>query len=253
MIDALGRWAQAAASGSMLIALPVALLAGVVSFFSPCVVPLLPGYVSYAAGMGATDVVEGRGHKGHMLAGMVLFVLGFTAVFVGAGVAFGAVGTLLIRHQHLITRIAGGVTIVMGLAFVGVLPLGRREARLQHLPAVGLAGAPILGVVFGLGWTPCIGPTLAVILTLALTQGSAVRGGFLALVYSLGLGIPFVVAGVAFAKMARTVAFMRRHQLMLLRVGGALMTIVGALLLVGVWDRLVADLRQWVSGFGTII
>lgn len=243
----IAAWAQTAAGGSMLLALPVALLAGVMSFFSPCVVPLLPGYLSFATGLGAAEVIEGRGRRGRLLAGTSLFVLGFAAVFVTAGVVFGAVGALLMTHQRLITRIAGVVAILMGLAFLGLLPIGRGEARSNRVPAVGIAGAPLLGVVFGLGWTPCIGPTLAVILTLAANQGSAARGGFLAATYALGLGIPFLVASLAFAKFARTVNFARRHQQAVLRIGGILIILTGLMLLLGVWDQLIGVLRQWAS------
>jgi len=251
MILDVGSWAQTAVSGSMLLAIPVALLAGLVSFFSPCVLPLLPGYIAFAAGMSGADVVNGSGRRGRMFTGMVLFVLGFAAVFVSAGVLLGAAGQLLFQHQKMISRVVGALTIVMGLTFSGLIPLGRREVRFERLPTVGLAGAPLLGVVFGLGWTPCIGPTLAVVLTLALNEGSAARGGLLAFVYALGLGIPFVVAGLALAKLTRTLSFARRHQLALLRVGGALMSLVGLLLVLGVWDQIIAVLRQWTSQFVT--
>lgn len=253
MTSDIGGWAQAAVGGSMLLAIPVALLAGLVSFFSPCVVPLLPGYVSFAAGMSGAEVVNGSGRRGRMLAAMVLFVLGFAAVFVSAGVLLGAAGHLLFQHQKMISRTVGAITIVMGLVFAGLLPLGRREVRLSRLPRVGLAGAPLLGVVFGLGWTPCIGPTLAVVLTLALNEGSAARGGLLAFVYALGLGIPFVAAGLAFTRLTRTLSFARRHHLALLRVGGLMLVVIGLLLVVGVWDQIIAALRQWAAQFGTPI
>ena len=249
----LSGWAQAAVGGSMPVALPVALLAGLVSFFSPCVVPLLPGYLSYATGMSAAEVVSGGAHRGRMLAGTALFVLGFAAVFVAAGITFGVIGMALVTHQVLITRIVGAVSVVMGLMFAGLIPLGRRELRVQRIPAVGLAGAPLLGIVFGLGWTPCLGPTLGVVINLALTEGSAARGGILAFTYALGLGIPFLIAAAAFTRMARTVAFMTRHQQALLRIGGASMITVGVLLLTGWWTQLTSILRQWAAQFTTII
>ena len=220
-------WMQNAVTGSMIIALPVALLAGMVSFFSPCVVPLLPGYLAYASGMGAADLVAGHTRPRRTLAGAALFVLGFASVFVAAGVIFGTVGQALVTYQTQISRTVGVVTIAMGLVFTGLLPIGRREMRLQRMPAVGLAGAPLLGIVFGLGWTPCIGPTLSVVLSLALTEASASRGGLLAFTYALGLGIPFLIAAVAFAKMTRAVDLLRRHQQTLLRLGGAAMIAVG--------------------------
>jgi cytochrome c-type biogenesis protein len=246
-------WMQNAVTGSMIIALPVALLAGMVSFFSPCVVPLLPGYLAYASGMSAADLVAGHTRPRRTLAGAALFVLGFASVFVAAGVIFGTVGQALVTYQTQISRTVGVITIAMGLMFTGLLPIGRREMRLQRMPAVGLAGAPLLGIVFGLGWTPCIGPTLSVVLSLALTEASASRGGLLAFTYALGLGIPFLIAAVAFAKMTRAVDLLRRHQQTLLRLGGAAMIAVGILLVTGVWDRATAALRQWAAQFTTVL
>ena len=249
----ISAWIQDAVAGSMIIALPVALLAGMVSFFSPCVVPLLPGYLAYASGMGAADVVAGHARPRRTVVGAALFVFGFATVFVAAGVVFGTVGQALTTHQTQISRAAGVVSIVMGLVFTGLLPIGRRELRLQRMPAVGLAGAPLLGMVFGLGWTPCIGPTLSVVLSLALTESSASRGGLLAFTYALGLGLPFLVAAAAFAKMTRAVELLRRHQQTMLRLGGAAMILVGILLLTGLWDRATAVLRQWAAQFSTIL
>ena len=249
----LSLWAQQAVAGSMLLALPVAVLAGLISFFSPCVVPLLPGYLSYATGMSVAEIGAGRAGRGRMLAGTALFVAGFAAVFVAAGVVFGAVGQALIAWQRPLSVIAGVISIGLGLAFAGVLPIGRREVRLQRLPAVGLAGAPLLGVVFGLGWTPCMGPTLGVVINLALTDGSAARGALLAFVYALGLGLPFLLSALAFPKMTRLVGLVRRHQQALLRVGGGMMIAVGLLLVTGWWERLTAALRQWAASFSTII
>lgn len=249
----LSSWAQGAVGGSMALAIPVALLAGLVSFFSPCVVPLLPGYLSYATGMSAAEVIEGRANRGRMLAGMSLFVLGFAVLFVAGGVAFGSLGGALIQHQRAISRVAGVITIVLGLIFAGLLPLGQRDLRLQRIPKVGLAAAPLLGVIFGLGWTPCIGPTLGVVYNLALNEGSAVRGALLAFVFALGLGIPFIVAGLAFAKMARTVDFLRRHQQSLMRLGGVMMIMVGLLLVTGLWDVLMGSVRTWAASFLTVI
>ena len=249
----LAGWAQDAVAGGMLLALPVALVAGLASFFTPCVVPLLPGYLAYATGMSAADVTGGGTRRGRAVAGTALFVLGFAVVFVAAGVLFGAVGATLVAYQTLITRVVGILAIVMGLTFAGLIPLGRRELRLSRLPAVGLAGAPLLGMVFGLGWTPCLGPTLSVVISLALSEGSASRGGLLAFTYALGLGIPFLVAAAAFTRMARTVGFFRRHQQALLSIGGLTMVAVGLLLVTGAWDLLTAGLRQWASQFTSII
>ena len=198
----LASWAETAVGGSMALALPVALLAGLVSFFSPCVVPLLPGYLSYATGLGAAEVVEGSPHRGRMLAGTSLFVLGFAVVFVMTGVVAGSAGRLLAEYRDVITRVLGVVIIMLGLIFAGVLKIGQRDLRLHRIPAVGVAAAPLVGVVFALGWTPCLSPTLGVVVNLGFNEGTAVRGGLLGFVYALGLGIPFVLAGLAFTKMA---------------------------------------------------
>jgi cytochrome c-type biogenesis protein len=192
----LASWAEAAVGGSMALALPVALLAGLVSFFSPCVVPLLPGYVSYATGLGAAEVVEGSPRRGRMLAGTSLFVLGFAAVFVLTGVVAGAAGRVLVEYRDVIARVLGVVIIVLGLIFAGVLKIGQRDLRSHRIPAVGVAAAPLIGVVFALGWTPCLSPALGVVVNLGFNEGTAVRGGLLGFVYALGLGIPFMLAGL---------------------------------------------------------
>ena len=224
----------------MALAIPVALLAGIVSFFSPCVVPLLPGYLSYMTGVGAAEVAAGH-RRGRMLLGTSLFVLGLAVVFVTTGVAVGTVGQLAAgQYQTVITRVLGVVIIVLGLAFAGVISLGNADLRIQRLPAAGLAAAPVLGVVFALGWTPCIGPALAVVLNLGLNEGTALRGGVLGFAYALGLGIPFVIAGLAFGVMTRTVGFLRRHQVAVMRIGGLMMVVVGVLLVTGLWDQLMA-------------
>ncbi len=248
----LAGWVSQALGGSMALAVPVALLAGLVSFFSPCVVPLLPGYLSYVTGMGAAEVAAGH-RRGRMLIGTILFVLGLAVVFVAAGFAFGAFGQLLVQHQTVITRVLGAVIIVLGLAFAGVISLGNRDLRLQRLPAAGLAAAPVLGAVFALGWTPCIGPALAVVLNLGLNEGTALRGGTLGFAYALGLGIPFVVAGLAFQTMTRTVGVLRRHQVAVMRIGGLMMVAVGLMLVTGLWDQLMARLTVWVGSFETVI
>lgn len=249
----LGAWAEAAVGGSMTLALPVALLAGLVSFFSPCVVPLLPGYLSYAAGLGAAEVLGGTARRGRMLAGTSLFVLGIAAVFVATGTLVGSLGAVLLAHSELISRLMGVVVIALGLVFAGVLPLGRRDLRFSRLPTAGVAAAPLLGMVFALGWTPCIGPTLGVVYSLAFTEGTALRGGLLAFVFALGLGVPFVLAGLLYTKMARTVGFLRRHQVTLLRVGGAAMVVVGLLLVTGLWTTITADLRATFASFVPVI
>ncbi len=248
----LAGWVSDALGGSMALAIPVALLAGIVSFFSPCVVPLLPGYLSYMTGVGAADLAAGH-RRGRMVLGTALFVLGLAVVFVATGFAVGTVGGLLLAYQTVITRVLGVVIIVLGLAFAGVISLGSSELRIQRLPAAGLAAAPVLGVVFALGWTPCIGPALAVVYNLGLNEGTALRGAVLGFAYALGLGIPFVVAGLAFGVMTRTVGFLRRHQVAVMRIGGLMMVAVGVLLVTGLWDQLMARLTVWVGTFETVI
>ena len=239
-------WLQhQAAAGSLLLAVPVALLAGLVSFFSPCVIPLLPGYLSYATGLSGADLAAGAAsrHRGRMLAGSVLFVLGFAAVFVAIGAASGAVGLWLRTWQREITLVLGLVTILLGLVFAGVVPLLQRDWRIRRVPAVGLGAAPLLGLLFGLGWTPCIGPTLAVILTLSVDQATAARGALLSAAYALGLGVPFIVAGLAYRRALGAIGFVRRHQLWVLRAGGLMLVVVGVLLVTGWWDLMVT----WVQ------
>jgi cytochrome c-type biogenesis protein len=234
-------------SGSLLLALPVAAVAGLVSFFSPCVVPLLPGYLSYATGLSGADLASAR--RGRMLLGSALFVLGFSFVFVALGTLSGALGDLLWDHMREISVVLGAVTILVGVAFLGLVPWLQRDVRFHKVPAVGLAAAPLLGVLFGLGWTPCIGPTLAAVQTLALHEGTAGRGALLSVAYSLGLGIPFILAGLAFRRMLGAVAWVRRHQAWVTRIGGVMLIVVGLLLVTGLWDQWVAELRNWVGTF----
>ena len=221
-------------SGSLLLALPVAAVAGLVSFFSPCVVPLLPGYLSYATGLSGADLESAR--RGRMVLGSVLFVLGFTFVFVSLGTLSGALGDLLWEHMTVITRILGVVTILVGVAFLGLVPWFQRDVRIHRVPAVGLAAAPLLGVLFGLGWTPCIGPTLTAVQTLAFAEGTAARGALLSVAYSLGLGLPFILAGLMWRRMLGAVGWIRRHQIWVTRAGGIMLVVVGLLLVTGVWD-----------------
>lgn len=241
----MGDWfRETAASGSLMLAIPVALLAGLVSFFSPCVLPLLPGYLSYATGLSATEVASGR--RGRMLAGSVLFVLGFTAVFVMLGAAFGALGAFsheLWLNRRAITVVLGALVILMGLAFMGLVPFLQRDVRVHKVPAVGLLAAPFLGFLFGLGWAPCVGPTLGAIQALAYNEGTTDRGILLSVVYSLGLGIPFVVAAAASTWAFRAFAVVKRHQRAVARAGGLMLVVVGVLLVTGWWDWAV----QWMQ------
>lgn len=248
----IGDWAREAVGGSMLLAIPVALLAGLVSFFSPCVLPLLPGYLSYASGLSAGQV-EGGKQRGRVLLGTALFVLGFALVFVSGGALFGFFGTTLMQWRTQVNLVGGVLAIVLGLVFAGWLPFANRTVRLNLRPRLSLAAAPVLGIVFALGWTPCIGPALQVVLTLALNEATALRGALLALCYALGLGLPFLIAALAMDRFAGTMAFVKRHHRALQIAGGVMMIAVGVLLLTGGWDVLMGWLRQWVSAFGTVI
>ena len=248
----IGDWARQAVGGSMALAVPVALLAGLISFFSPCVLPLLPGYLSYASGLSAAQLADGS-RRGRVLAGTSLFVLGFAAVFVSGGVLFGSLGTTLMQWRDTLTVIGGVLAIVLGLVFAGWVPFASRTIRLDLRPRVGLAAAPLLGIVFALGWTPCIGPALQVVLTLALNEATALRGAVLAFCYALGLGLPFLIAGVALDRFASTIAFVKRHHRALQVTGGVMMIAVGVLLLTGGWEVLMGTLRQWAASYGTVI
>lgn len=238
---------QQASSGSLLLAMPVALIAGLVSFFSPCVIPLLPGYLSYATGLGGADLEHAR--RGRMLAGALLFVLGFSAVYVVVGFTAGSFGTWLIRSRTQLEIVLGVVLVLLGLAFAGLVPFLQRDVRVHTVPAVGLGAAPVLGFLFGLGWTPCIGPTLAVVLTLSTDAGSAGRGALLGLAYCIGLGIPFLLVAFGFGWAANALAFVRRHIRAVNLIGGGLLIAIGVLMLSGLWTIWMYELQAVISGF----
>ena len=258
-------FANAVTDGPLLLALPVAAAAGLVSFLSPCCLPLMPGYLSYVTGLAGTElagterseaasagpvlVATRTQRKGRVIVGSVLFVVGFSVVFISEGLLFGGLGALLAEHRIGIERVLGVVTIAMGLAFAGLLPGLDRDVRVHKLPETGLAGAPLLGVVFGLGWTPCLGPTLAAVQGLAFTQSSAGRGAILTTAYCLGLGIPFVLTGIAFESALRAFAVVKRHYGVVKAVGGGLLVVVGVLLVTGLWEQFTIHLRVLVGGY----
>lgn len=232
---------QQASSGSLVLAIPVALIAGLVSFFSPCVIPLLPGYLSYATGLSGADLEHAR--RGRMLAGAVLFVLGFSAVYVLLGWVSGSIGGWLVEWRSQLEIVLGIITILLGLAFAGLVPFMQRDWRVHQVPAVGLAAAPALGFLFGVGWTPCIGPTLAAITNLSLNEATAGRGALLSGVYCIGLGVPFIVAALAYRHALGAFGFVRRHQQWVTRIGGAMLVLVGLALVTGWWDQAVTWLQ----------
>ena len=243
-------------SGSLLLALPVAAIAGLVSFLSPCVVPLVPGYIAYVTGLSGVDLDSaGRRRFGRVLAGSFLFVLGFSAVFVSWGALFGGVGATLRDHVDVLDRVLGVFVIVFGLAFMGMIPGLQREFRIHRLPVAGVAGAPILGVLFGAGWAPCLGPTLGAVQTLALadSNATATRGAVLALAYCLGLGVPFMLVALLFRHALGALAVVKRHYALVTRVGGGLLVLVGILLVTGWWADFVGQLQNTINGYSTAV
>ncbi|TDC92246.1 cytochrome c biogenesis protein CcdA [Actinomadura sp. 7K507] len=238
-------------SGSLVVAAPLAALAGLVSFASPCVLPLVPGYLSYVTGMSGADLADQR--RGRLLAGTLLFIAGFSVVFISYGAIFGGLGRWLLEYQETITRVLGVVTILFGLAFMGLIPGLQRTMKSGRLPAAGLAGAPLLGVLFGLGWTPCIGPTLGAVQSLAVTEASAGRGALLSLAYCLGLGLPFVAAAIAYRWALGAFSAVKRHYPLVMRIGGGMLVLIGVLLVSGLWGDLNIELKSWISGFEPVI
>jgi cytochrome c-type biogenesis protein len=258
--------AQLVSSGPLILALPVAAAAGAVTFLSPCCLPLVPGYLSFVTGMAgasgsgsgpaaAQPVVAAEGGAGHTVAVAARPVVapGFSVVFVAYGAALGGLGHLITGHARLLTRILGGLTILLGLLFAGAFDrfsLAGRIVRPSARPKAGLAGAPLLGVMFGLGWTPCIGPTLTAVLALSAASGTVARGALLAFVYALGLGIPFLLVSFGFQLAMRAFAFARRRARLVTRIGGAMLVCVGLLEVTGAWSTFMAWLQvHWVSSY----
>jgi cytochrome c-type biogenesis protein len=232
------------AGGTLLAALPIALFAGLLSFLSPCVLPLVPGYVAYATGYSTT--------KGKVLLGSLLFVLGFTFVFASYGLAFGGLGSQIAAHEEIITKILGIVTIAMGTIFLGLFPFAP-TIQPKISTTGGIAGAPLLGALFGIGWTPCIGPALATVQTLAFNESSATRGAILSIGYSIGLGIPFILSGLFLDRSKVLRSFFVRKGSLISKVGGVLLILIGFLQFTGVWGNLMIDLRSLISEFVPVI
>jgi len=231
-------------SGFLLSAFPLALLAGLISFLSPCVLPLVPGYLSFAAGFSTS--------RGKVFLGSLLFVLGFTALFVSYGALFGEIGAHIAANEAIITRVLGVFTILMGVIFLGAFPL-MPTIKPKISTTGGLIGAPLLGFLFGVGWTPCIGPALASVEALAFQESSALRGAILSLGYCLGLGLPFIATGIFFDKSEAFRKFMVKRGGLVSKVGGVLLIAIGLLQLTGIWADLMISLRSFISDFAPVI
>jgi cytochrome c-type biogenesis protein len=239
-------------AGPLLAAAAVAGLAGLISFASPCVLPVVPGYVSYVAGGPLLDR-EAAAQRRPVVVGTALFVLGFAAVFVAYGALFGGLGATLQSSQAILTRVLGVIVVIMGLVFAGWLPGSQRQLLLRARPRPGLVGAPLMGVTFGLGWTPCLGPTLATVQTLAFTEASAGRGAALAAAYAAGLGLPFIAVGLGMRRALTATTWARRHTAMIKRAGAVMLIATGLLLATGVWDHLMRALQSTISGYTTVL
>ncbi|MGI4895608.1 MAG: cytochrome c biogenesis CcdA family protein [Janthinobacterium lividum] len=246
-----GELRQIVDGGPLLFAVPIAVLAGLVSFLSPCVLPLVPGFLGYVTGLADQDLEQQR--RGRMLAGSVLFVLGFSVVFVVVNFTAGSLGYQLQAHQDVLRRVLGIFVIGMGFLVLFAPLWAQREVRIRWRPRPGLLGAPLLGVVFGLGWGPCIGPVFAVIFALGFQSGTAGRSTGLAIAYCLGLGIPFVLVALGYGRGMRVLGVLRRHHVAINRFGGVLLVVVGVLLATGSFTSLMSELQGPISSFETVI
>lgn len=228
--------------GGLWLAIPIALAAGLLSFLSPCVLPLVPGYLGYVSG-----AVSGAVHsRRRMLAGAALFVAGFSAVFLPLFLLAGTVGRFLVDYQDLLLRVGGSFIILLGLVFIGQVTVLQRTVRPSWQPRVGLAGAPLLGVVFAVGWTPCISPTLAAVFALATTEGGGARALLLGAAYCIGLGVPFLLVAFGFGWVGTSIGWVKRHIRVINLIGGALLVAIGVLLVTGVWTWLMSEIGSAV-------
>ena len=231
-------------NGNLILALPIAAIAGLISFASPCVIPLVPGYLTYAAGFSKS--------RGKILLGSILFVSGFTALFVTYGALFGSLGSSISANSKTISQVLGALTIVMGFIFMGRINL-MRSFKLSRTTNSGLLSAPLLGFLFGLGWTPCIGPALAAVQTLAIESASAARGSSLAVAYCFGLGTPFILSGLYLDKSHKMRKFLAKNGDRISFIGGALLIAIGALQITGAWDSIMNSLRSLITGFEPLL
>ena len=231
-------------SGFLLVAFPIAILAGLISFLSPCVLPLVPGYLSFAAGYSKA--------KGRVFLGSILFVLGFSVLFISYGALFGGIGSRIATNDETITRILGVITILLGLIFMGSFPMMRTFSP-KIATNGGLIGAPLLGFLFGIGWTPCIGPALATVQTLAFQESSAARGAILSFGYCIGLGVPFIASGLYLDKSERLRMYLTKRGDLISKIGGVLLILIGIAQVLGLWTDLMISLRSMISAFTPVI
>jgi cytochrome c-type biogenesis protein len=236
-------------AGSLLAAIPLAFVAGLVSFLSPCVLPLVPGYVAFMTGVAGTNAQGRTKKRSRALVGTLSFITGLAVVFVSYGALFGGVGKVFIEHQRTIQIVMGALVIFLGLGFLGLIPALQREFRMHHKPTGTIAGAFLLGVLFAVGWTPCIGPALAAVQTMALSEANASRGALLSFTYVLGIGIPFLVVGVFLENSIRAVGALRKHSKLVTAIGGLLLIAIGVMQVTGMWNDLMVSLRVWASNW----
>lgn len=248
--------AETVFSGSVFLAAPIALLAGFLSFASPCVLPLVPGYISYMTGLSHRELLDAEHSvktRSRLIIGTSGFVLGFSLLFVSYGIAFGQLGSWFLRNERPVSIVMGLLVIVMGASYLGWIPASQQDFRLRINLRDGIWTSPLLGILFGLGWAPCVGPTLAAVQSLAFTEASAARGALLAFAYSLGLGIPFLLIALAYRKSLIATRWLRGHSQTITRFGGAMLVLIGFALVTGVWSDITAVLRIWASDFGVFL
>lgn len=229
--------------GALWVALPIAVLAGLISFLSPCVLPLIPGYLGYLASAVTSDSgAAAKTPRRRLLLGVLLFIAGFTVVFIAVAVFSGVLGAVFVQYSDLITRVLGALVIVMGLVFIGWFGVAQKTLKPRMRSQMGMIGAPLLGVAMGIGWTPCLGPTLSAIMALSWTSADPWRAGILGFAYAMGLGIPFILITLGWSWATRSVSFLRRHIRVINIAGGVLLVLLGVLMLSGVWSWLMSSL-----------